>query len=117
MIRSENGKVELAGNIIELSSDLIVSFAAIMGAADAEGYDKEVITVLFKPVVFTMIDCAKKHGINIELSGNDKERLQERYGDIDFEPDKHRTKGNPFTMGMSGSPLDDFLMGFGTKGE
>lgn len=114
MIKVEKGFVEIDGDAIEVCADMSVIFTSV-AQAFSEAYGNKATETLLKAVIARHQENAKAMGFNLTPTEREKQVFTEASMAVD---EKFGTsKGNPFTMGMFGSPLDDFLMGFGTKGE
>ena len=119
MIHVTKGMVRQEGDLAELVSDAIIACVSVIELLDSVGESsdgKRLGSHLAKTMMMTIQECVKQHGFDAEITPADREHFDERYSDVDFSSDHriadgHHSKGDPFTMGMSGDALTEFLMG------
>ena len=118
MITVNKGIVRQEGDLAELVSDAIIACVSVIELLDSAGEssnENRLGSHLAKTMMMTIQECVKQHGFDAEITPADRERFDEHYKDVSFSSDdaaiNHSSKGDPFTMGMSGDALTEFLMG------
>ena len=119
MIKVEEGMVEVSGDIVDLTADLMVGFLAVVELFEKDGVPKELAEHLLKNIMCSNIEGAKVHGFDIEPNAVDKFEYKKRYNDLTYTSDHYEKRvvddnsnSNKETiMELYGDALTRFLMG------
>ena len=119
MINVNEGCVEVSGDIVDLTADIMVAFLAVVELFEKDGMPKEIAEHLLKNIMCSNIEGAKVHGFDIEPNAVDKFEYKKQYSDLPYTSDHYDkcvaddNSNKETIMELSGDALTKFLMGMG----